>query len=140
MLQDAGLLDDAEQLLLEQLDTSHAPFYFMHSLAEVAKKRGDPLAAIGWYERAWESATGPATRLQWGATYLQSLVDFAPGDVSRIESFAAGMRTELDGLNGAAHQRNRTQMERMDGKLALWRGAGTHAAALRQTLRYARSP
>ena len=140
LLQDAGLLDDAEQLLLEQLDTSHAPFYFMHSLAEVAKKRGDPLAAIGWYERAWESATGPATRLQWGATYLQSLVDFAPNDVSRIECFAAGMRTELDGLSGAVHQRNRTQMERMDGKLALWRGAGMHAAALRQRLRSARSP
>lgn len=135
LLSDAGLLDEAEQLLLDELERSHAPFYFMHNLAAIAKKRGDPAAAVSWYERAWESAQGPATRLQWGATYLQGLIDFAPQEAPRIERFAYRMLQELDGMGDAYCQRNRTQLERIDSKLALWDGDSVHAAALRQAAR-----
>ncbi len=137
LLSDAGLLDDAQQVLLGQLETSHAPFYFMHSLAEIAKKRGDPVAAVGWYERAWDSAAGPATRLQWGATYLQGLVDFAPHDAARVERFAGRMLTQLAGMDDACCQRNRSQLARMDLKLVQWRGAGSDVAALREAVRAA---
>lgn len=135
VLSDAGLLDEAEQQLLAHLGESHAPYYFMHSLAEVAKKRGDPAAAVGWYERAWDGAVGPATRLQWGASYLQALIDFAPHDVARVERFASRMRAELDATGDAFCMRNRTQMARIEGKLALWRGGGPHALALREAAR-----
>ena len=137
LLSDAGLLDDAEQLLQAELASSHAPFYFMHKLAAIAKKRGDPAGALGWYERAWDSATGPATRLQWGATYLQGLVDFAPHEAPRIERFAGELLAELGGMGDSSCQRNRTQMERIDSKLALWNGASEQAAALRQAARTA---
>lgn len=140
LLSDAGRPDEAQQLLLAQLETSHAPFYFMHSLAEMAKKRGDPGAAVDWYERAWDSAAGPATRLQWGATYLQALVDFAPHDGARIEQFAARMQAELALMGDAFRQRNRTQMARIDVKLVQWRGTGTHVAALRKAARAALVP
>jgi len=135
LLSDAGLLDEAEQLLLDELERSHAPFYFMHNLAAIAKKRGDPAAAVSWYERAWEMAQGPATRLQWGATYLQGLIDFAPQEAPRIERFAYRMLQELDGMGDAYCQRNRTQLERIDSKLAVWDGASEHASALRQAAR-----
>lgn len=137
VLSDAGLLDEAEQLLLSELERSHSPFYFMHNLAAIAKKRGDPSGAVGWYERAWESATGPATRLQWGAAYLQGLVDFAPNETPRIDRFAGQLLQEIEGMSDAFCQRNRTQMERIAGKLALWPGIGAQAAALRQTARTA---
>ena len=39
--------------------TSHAPFYFMHNLAAIAKRRGEPAAALDWYEQAWHGAAGP---------------------------------------------------------------------------------
>lgn len=135
VLSDAGLLDEAEQLLLAELARSHAPFFFMHNLAAIAKKRGDPAGAVGWYERAWDSATGPATRLQWGATYLQGLIDFAPHEAPRIERFASKMLDELGGMGDAACQRNRTQLERIDSKLSIWNGASVHAAALREAAR-----
>ena len=137
VLSDAGLLDEAEQLLLDELERSHAPYFFMHNLATIAKKRGDPASAVLWYERAWESATGPATRLQWGASYLQGLIDFAPHEAPRIELFASKLLEELDGMGDAFFQRNRTQMERIDSKLALWSGASTYSAALRQAARAA---
>jgi thiol-disulfide isomerase/thioredoxin len=137
VLSDAGLLDEAEQLLLDELERSHSPFYFMHNLAAIAKKRGDAASAVSWYERAWETATGSATRLQWGATYLQGLIDFAPHEAPRIDQFASKMLQELDGMGDAFCQRNRTQLERIDSKLALWSGASEHAAALRQAARAA---
>lgn len=139
LLSDAGLLDEAERLLQDELARSHSPFYFMHNLATIAKKRGDPVQALRWYEKAWESATGPATRLQWGATYLQGLIDFAPHEAQRVEQFASRMLHELDGMVDVFCQRNRTQLERIDSKLAQWSGASVHAAALRQAARSANS-
>jgi thiol-disulfide isomerase/thioredoxin len=135
LLSDAGLLDDAEQLLQGELAQSAVPFFFMHNLAAIAKKRGDPAGAVGWYERAWDSATGSATRLQWGATYLQGLVDFAPQEAPRIERVAAQLLEELAGMGDAHYQRNRTQLERIGSKLALWNGPSEKAAALRDAAR-----
>ncbi len=139
VLSDAGLLGEAEQLLQDELARSHSPFYFMHNLAAIAKKRGDPELAVRWYEKAWDSATGPATRLQWGAAYLQGLVDFAPHEAQRVEQFASKMLRELDGMVDAFCQRNRTQLQRIDSKLAAWSGASVHADALRQAARSAKA-
>ena len=63
VLSDAGLLEAAQQLLTAELASSHSPFYFMHSLAAVARRRGEPGAALDWYQQAWDSAAGSATRL-----------------------------------------------------------------------------
>jgi hypothetical protein len=137
LLSDAGLLDDAEQLLQDELGRSQVPFYFMHNLAAIAKKRGDPAGAVLWYERAWERATGAATRLQWGATYLQALIDFAPADAARIERIAGQLRDEVASVGDAGCQRNRTQLERIGSKLSQWNGIGPQAMALRDMARAA---
>ncbi|MES2295545.1 MAG: thioredoxin family protein [Pseudomonadota bacterium] len=135
ILSDAGLLNEAESLLLAELNRSHAPFYFMHNLATIAKKRGDPLAAVSWYEQAWKRATGSATRLQWGTTYLHGLIDFAPHDAARIEQVARVLLREVGETRDAYFQRNRMQMQRIDRKLATWGEGGEYAAALRQAAR-----
>ena len=132
ILADAGLLDDAETLLESELGHSHAPFYFMHSLATIAKKRGDPDRAIDWYAQAWDRAQGPATRLQWGATYLQSLVDFAPHDIHRIDRLSGQIIDELSSVAAPASQRNGTQLARIAEKLGAWTGRSNRASALRQ--------
>ena len=135
VLSDAGLLDEAELLLRDELDASHAPFYFMHNLAAIARKRGDPARMVGWYEQAWLRATGPATRLQWGATYLQALLEFLPHELERIERFSAATLAELNGMDDAFSQRNGTQMHRIAAKLALQdRAVGPHTAALREAV------
>jgi hypothetical protein len=135
VLSDAGMLDEAEQLLLAELEASHSPYYFMHNLAAIAKKRGDAAGAVSWYERAWQRATGPATRLQWGATYLQGLVDFAPHEAPRIDQLARQLLQEVGAMRDAFSQRNRTQLQRIEAKLGLWSGSSEHAAALRAATR-----
>lgn len=127
MLTDAGLALDAERVLLSALDVSHAPYYFMHSLAAAAKKRGDTAAMFDWYERAWRESHGSATRLQWGATAVLALLDGA--DPARIERLSAQMLAELAVVGDAACQRNRTQLARLLKKLDPQAALAVFAAA-----------
>jgi thiol-disulfide isomerase/thioredoxin len=129
-LSDAGLLDDSDSLLKAELKRSHAPYYFMLSLASNAKKRGDKSGAVNWYEQAYQAAQGPATRLQWGVAYLSGLLELAPQDEGRIEKVARGVLQELGGTQNAFYERNRSVLERLGQKLNAWNGDGKHQAAL----------
>jgi hypothetical protein len=133
-LNEAGLAEQAEALLQGELATSHAPYYFMLSLATAARRRGDTAATLGWYEQAWAAAEGPATRLQWGTTYLTSLIDLTPQDQPRIEAAAAALAQQIAATPDAYQQRNRTQLQRLASKLALLTVPGPHAGALQRTL------
>jgi thiol-disulfide isomerase/thioredoxin len=135
ILADAGLLEDAQQLLKAALAQAHSPFFFMHTLAAIAKRRGDLAAALDLYQQAWRGAVGPATRLQWGATYLLALVDLAPREVGRIEDCAEALLPEFAAVPDAAFQRNRSQAARIVKALSSLEGAGAHGAALLAALR-----
>jgi hypothetical protein len=131
-LNDAGLPAEAEALLQAELPKAHSPFYFMQSLAASARRRGDSSAVLDWYEQAWRSAAGLATRLQWGASYLLALADLAPDAQPRIEAAAEGILQDVH-RTGGMHQRNRTQAQRMLARLPQLQGAAARAleAALR---------
>lgn len=47
-LNDAGLPELAEQVLLAELPRSHSPYYFMLSLAASAKRRSDVAGVLSW--------------------------------------------------------------------------------------------
>jgi hypothetical protein len=133
-LNEAGLAEQAEALLEAELAGSHSPYYFMLSLAAVARRRGDLSATMAWYEKAWDASTGSATRLQWGATYLTSVIDMAPQDLPRIEAAAQGVARDISAASDAWQQRNRTQLQRLAGKLAMLTVPGPQVAALQRTL------
>ena len=118
-LNDAGLAEQAEQVLLAELTHSHAPYYFMLSLAASARRRNDVGSVLDWYGKAWAAATGPATRLQWGVTYLSSLIDLAPQAILRIEQAAQGLLADIAAAGADAHQqRNLAQLQKLAPKLA----------------------
>ena len=91
LLTQAGWLDESDALLKAELGRSHAPYYHMLILASNAKQRGDKAAALDWYRQAYEAANGPATRLQWGVSYLSGAIELAPADEKRIESTASAI-------------------------------------------------
>jgi thiol-disulfide isomerase/thioredoxin len=135
ILSDAGLPEQAQRLLTAELVESHSPFFFMHTLAAIARRRGQLAVALDWYEQAWHGATGSATRLQWGATYLLALVEMAQHDVQRIDRCAAVLLNEFTAVPDAPFQRNRAQAARIVKALSGCEGAGDHALALLSALR-----
>jgi hypothetical protein len=126
LLGDAGLLEASDRLLEAELATSHAPYYFMLDLAANAKQRGDKAAAIGWTAKAYDGAKGPATRLQWGTIYVNTLVELAPDDAAGIEKAATQVLGEIEPAAASFDGRNRRRLSGMTTKLAAWTAKGAH--------------
>ena len=131
-LTSAGLIADSDALLKAELTRSHSPYYFMLDLALNARKRGDKAAALDWYAKAYDAAKGPATRLQWGATYVTALIELAPDDAAGIERAAKQVIGEIEAIPSSFDGRNRKNLSRMSARLAAWSEAGTHAGQARR--------
>lgn len=130
LLRQAGLAQESDALLRANLATSRAPYYLMSQLAFNAKERGDTEAALRWSQQAFERAEGPATRLQWGASYVDLLLDLAPRDEARIEAAVHRVLGEAAVQPHAFHARSARSLQRMGGKLVAWNKGAAHAAAL----------
>jgi len=128
----AGLWAESEALLKANLAKSHSPYYLMSQLGSNARKQGKNEEALGWYSQAFEKSEGPATRLQWGASYLMALVDLAPQDARRVEKTTAQLITEAAKDKGAFEGRSVRSLQRVSTKLVGWNADGKHAAALKR--------
>ena len=126
----AGMLDESDALLKSELARSHSPYYFMLGLAANAKKRGDKATAVEWAEKAYAAAKGPATRLQWGVSYLRSVIANSPDDAPRIERVAGQVIGELEPTPETFYERNRRVLERMGKELAAWNKDKKHDASV----------
>ncbi|GAB4036326.1 MAG: thioredoxin family protein [Rubrivivax sp.] len=125
----AGLWDESDALLKANLAKSHSPYYLMSQLGGNARKRGQTDEALKWYGEAFAKSEGPATRLQWGSSYLVALVDLAPQDAARIEKTAATLIREAAQDPGAFSGRSARALQRMGRKLAAWAAGGPQNAA-----------
>jgi thiol-disulfide isomerase/thioredoxin len=132
LLGHAGLWSESDALLKSNLAKSHSPYYLMSQLGSNARKLGRNDEALGWYRQAWEKSVGPATRLQWGASYIGALVDLAPHDGRRIEQAAGQIFAEAGRDAGALHERSGRSLQRIGRKLASWNADGKHVAAMRR--------
>jgi thioredoxin-related protein len=132
MLTQAGLLDESDALLKSNLAKSHSPYYLMLGLASNAKKRGDKTEALRWYEEAYAKSEGPATRLQWGASYVNALVDLAPQDEARIERAVQQLLTEAQDQPAAFYGRSDRSLQRVGKKLVAWNADKKHAAVVQR--------
>jgi thiol-disulfide isomerase/thioredoxin len=128
----AGLWADSDALLKGNLAKSHSPYYLMSQLASNAKKLGKKDEALSWYQQAYDKSVGPATRLQWGASYVSALIDLSPQDAPRIEKAAAQIFTEAGKDAGALHDRSGRSLQRIGKKLAGWNGDGKQAATIKR--------
>ena len=88
--------------------------------------------AVDWAEKAYAAAEGDATRLQWGASYINTMIDLAPEDSARIEKAALKVIGELDPAPDTFYERNRRSLERIGKKLATWNKDSRHDDALKR--------
>lgn len=119
VLDSAGMKDRAKKLLLAEIDKSKQPYYFMVDLASLEQEEGNTEAAIDWLKRAYDTATGPATRFQWGYYYINGLLEMAPDDVQRIQTETVNVVRELE-AGKAFYQRPKAQLQRLETKLLAW--------------------
>ena len=132
LLAQAGLLDESNALLKANLAKSHSPYYLMSELSANARRRGDNSEALRWSQQAFDSAEGPATRLQWGASYVNALVDLAPRDEARIERAVQQLFAEAAAQPNAFYERSARSLQRVGTKLQTWNRGRAHPAALRR--------
>ena len=128
----AGLWADSDALLQANLARSHSPYYLMSQLGGNAREQGKTDEALRWSALAWEKSEGPATRLQWGASYIGTLVALAPQDSSRIEQVARALFAEAGKDRAAFHERSARALQRVGAKLAEWNQGGQHTAVLQR--------
>jgi hypothetical protein len=132
LLGEADLWADSDALLRSNLARSSAPYYLMGQLASNARKQGQSADALRWSAQAFDRSEGPATRLQWGASYLQMLVALAPADSKTIEATASKLFAEA-ALDGAAfHKRSARSLQRVSDQLLAWNATGQHNANLQR--------
>ena len=132
MLAEADLLEESDALLTRELARSHSPYYYMLGLAANAKKRGDKAGALDWAQKAYTAAVGPATRLQWGTSYMRALIAAAPDDAARVERVAGEIIGELEPVPETFYERNRRALERLGKDLAAWNKDRRHDASLQR--------
>jgi hypothetical protein len=128
----AGLWADSDALLKANLAKSHSPYYLMSQLASNAKTLGRRDEALSWYQQAYDKSVGPATRLQWGASYVSALIDLAPQDAPRIEKTAAQIFSEASKDAGALHDRSGRSLQRIGKKLVSWNADGKQVATIKR--------
>jgi thioredoxin-related protein len=132
VLEQAGLLTESSALLESNLSKSHSPYYLMSGLASNAKKRGDIEGALRWSESAFNKSEGPATRLQWGASYVRTLVELAPQDEARIERTVQQLFAEAAAQPDAFFERSARSLQRVGTQLQTWNKDKKHAAAVQR--------
>ncbi|XEA95919.1 thioredoxin family protein [Xanthomonas tesorieronis] len=120
LLDAAGDSAGAEQLLLAELGRSKTPYYYMPELADLAEARGDKQTALYWLKKAYESAEGPATRVQWGVLYVDGLIRLQPDNADAIEAAAGQVIGELAGQPGGYHQRTKQRFDTLAKTLQGW--------------------
>jgi len=130
VLANVGLFAESDALLKASLDKSHSPYYLMSELGANARKEGRKADALHWYQQAFDRSEGPATRLQWGQSYLNALIDLAPQDAKRIEDVARAVIGEAATQPNAFYERSARSLERMGKKLAGWNAGGKHQAVI----------
>jgi thiol-disulfide isomerase/thioredoxin len=127
---EAGLNDDANRLLVAELEKSKSPYYFMLDLAELAEKAGRKDEAVQWLSRAYAGAKGPATRFQWGYSYLVGLIEMTPENSQAVEKVGLEVLGELDDSPDAFYQRTRMRLEELSTKLLDWGRTGDRAMVI----------
>jgi thioredoxin-related protein len=127
----SGQSDYTRQLLMEELDKSKQPYYFMPSLAKLAEQEGDTAEALDWLKRGYDTARGPATRFQWGYYYVSGLIRLTPDDADTIASASEQLLSELDGHADAIYNRTGRIMKRLGEKLGEWNMDGSHDEQIR---------
>lgn len=127
LLETAKLYEDAKKLATSELKISKSPFYFMSSLASIAKAQGDMKGSLEWSKKAWEISTGANSRFQWGASYINKLLDSENKNNPTVKDeilsvIKAGLSNEE-----SFKSRNKGRFEKLGKRITEWGKSNSEA-------------
>lgn len=111
---------EAEKLLTKALEYDSNSHYWMLILAGMAKDEQRKDDAIELYRRAYEVSQGLATRLQWGAYYMDGLSKLQPQNLQQIKRLSNELITALQQQKNPFHGRNNRVLKRINQSLREW--------------------
>lgn len=120
VLQSAHLNSEAKILLLNELERSKSPYYFMSSLAALAEKQDNIEESIEWYKKAYDSSVGAATRFQWGANYVAAVIRLQPKREEHIIASATSLLSEIENKSNIFAGRNFRTLKKLTKNLEKW--------------------
>ena len=120
LLSKAGDNTGATKLLEAELKRSEWSYYYMLDLADLAEDAGDKAGAIGWARKAYETARGPATRVQWAIAWSNMVLRVTPEDSKTVEESATAVIDELGKNPDSYYQRTRVKVTAWGDKLRAW--------------------
>ncbi|WP_457666825.1 thioredoxin family protein [Thiolapillus sp.] len=120
VLKASGQLALAEQLINQEMAAGSNNQYWMLVLADLAAESGDEAEALNWYARAWDTATGAATKIQWGSYYIRQLTEQAPDEDAKIIQVSKELFSQLEKQKAPFHGRSKRALERVFKALNVW--------------------
>ena len=119
-LKETGQLKQAIKLSKEEILKSESPFYFMSYLGSLYKKIGNKSLSIDWYEKAYISAKGEATKFQWGTRYALAIIELFPKNIKRLQKHLKNIMNDISKSEGAFHGRNQLRFSQLSKGLKKW--------------------
>lgn len=116
----AGQYEASMKVLKDQARRSDTPYYQIAGMARVARKMGKEDEALALYKEAYDGASGPATRAQWGTNYLIALMEISPTEDEKIHGIFDGILTELSEQEDPIRGRTKARMQRIGKAAAQW--------------------
>ncbi len=131
VLQAAHLNDLSRKLLLDEIEKSDSPYYFMSGLASLEEKEKNYDTAVEWLANAYAASTGQATRFQWGVEYVTGIMRMQPEEVVKISTTTLQLINELDHPIDILSGRNFKRLTTLLNDAAIWETTTQYTNALK---------
>lgn len=116
--------DYAGQIMKDEIEGSTNAYYWMLDLAGLAEEAEQTEEAVSWLKQAFDGAEGAATRIQWGAYYVDGLTRMAADDAPGIAAAAVTVLGELAAQDDPVYGRNKGAVKRIARALNKWAVGG----------------
>jgi len=92
----------------------------MSSLGGIEEDAGNIELAVEWNRKAWEGASGEATRFQWGYQYVDTLVRLVPEQSDVILGTSEQLLSEFSEAENMLSGRNFARLQMLLDSLGRW--------------------
>lgn len=119
--------DFARTVMQDEIEGSSTPYYWLVDLADLAEEAEQTEEAVSLLKQAFDGAEGMATRIQWGAYYVDGLTRMTAVDGAGIEAAALAVLGELAAQKDPVYGRNKGSVRRIGRALNKWAYGDTKA-------------